>query len=214
MCVVKMLALAIFFLGITSTNNALAAEVKPHKITLLPHQKQPIEYLYKHKEIKGLLINHYLGTGKTILALGFAEKYPKRPVVIIAPRFLQSSWQIQMRKFGIKDKSRYTIVSFRDSPKMLKNTALSNAIVIVDEVHKLIALVRSPIPKIRLAYSDLYFRMRGAHKILALTGTPIYNNASDIAYLTNFVSGKDILPYNEQAFRDEFTRIRHVRSFF
>ena len=46
---------------------------KKTKVTLLPHQKAPIEYLYKNKGVKGLLINHGLGTGKTFLSLGFCE---------------------------------------------------------------------------------------------------------------------------------------------
>lgn len=35
------------------------------KISLLPHQLAPVQYLKNNPGIRGLLINHYMGTGKT-----------------------------------------------------------------------------------------------------------------------------------------------------
>jgi len=61
-------------------------------ITLLPHQVRPIYFLRKHPKQKGLLINHYLGTGKTYLSLGFAEQFQNKKVVVLLPRFLKSNW--------------------------------------------------------------------------------------------------------------------------
>ena len=91
------------------------------KITLLPHQYYPIDYLLKHPKQKGLLINHYLGTGKTFLGLGFAEKMLAKnnglnnhKIILIVPRFLKSNWVTQMRQFGVKDKSKYERHGCRD----------------------------------------------------------------------------------------------------
>jgi hypothetical protein len=34
-----------------------------------------------------------MGTGKTFLSIGFAERYPDKDVIIFAPRFLKSHWK-------------------------------------------------------------------------------------------------------------------------
>src|SRR5437762_2733650 len=51
-------------------------------IKLLNHQLVPIDYMLKNPDIKGLLVNHYMGTGKTSLGIGFAESFPEHPVII------------------------------------------------------------------------------------------------------------------------------------
>src|SRR4051794_23321061 len=61
-------------------------------ICLQKHQLIPIDYLEKNPNIKGLIVNHYLGTGKTFLAIGFAERNPGRLVMILGPKFLHCHW--------------------------------------------------------------------------------------------------------------------------
>src|ERR1700688_3574824 len=58
-------------------------------IKLLDHQLLPIDYLLKNPDQKGLLVNHYMGTEKTFLGLGFAQAFRSRPVIILAPQFLR-----------------------------------------------------------------------------------------------------------------------------
>lgn len=78
-----------------------------HNIELRPNQVKPIEYLMSNPEQKGLIIAHYLGTGKTFTALGFAEKNPLQEVIILAPYYLEANWKSEMRKMGIPNNKRY-----------------------------------------------------------------------------------------------------------
>ena len=188
------------------------AKLQIDKVTLLPHQYYPIDYLHKHPEVKGLLINHYLGTGKTYLALGFTESFPNKEVIIIVPQFLVSNWVTQMHSFGIKDPDRFQIITLNEAPEKLSGKDLSKTILIIDEIHKLVKKVQDPLPTEREKYTHLYLNLQKSERILALTGTPIFSDASDIVYLLNLVSGQKLLPYNKEIFRTDYTQIAEGRS--
>lgn len=184
------------------------------EIKLLPHQLTPLDYLAKHPNKKGLVINHYMGTGKTYLGLGFAQMHPKKSVLIIAPRFIESNWQELTSKYKVTNPKRFTFVSYKDAPKKLINKDLSEHIIIADEVHNIIRHLRSPDDNTAEQYSKVYEKLRSAYKILALTGTPAYEDESDIAFITNLVTKEDVLPFNKEKFRLKFTSIKTVRQFF
>ncbi len=192
----------------------LFSTAKSENIQLLPHQQFPIDYLLKNLEVKGLVINHYMGTGKTYLAIGFAEQAQVESVIILAPRFIESHWLEHLPNFPVKNLKKYQFISYNDAPKKLKGKDLSRTVLILDEVHNLIKLIKSPDPVMNHQYSELYEQLRSSYKILALSGTPIYNDEYDLAYLVNLVSGQDLLPFNEEQFRLEFTQIRKTRSFW
>src|SRR5688572_22442792 len=115
-------------------------------VQLLPHQQFPIDYLLKHDDVKGLIVNHYMGTGKTYLGIGFAEHFKKQSVVILAPRFIEAHWMEHVRNFPAGNPKRYQFVSYNDAPKMLMGKDLSNTVLIMDEVHNLIKLIKSADP--------------------------------------------------------------------
>ncbi|MEI6806430.1 MAG: helicase-related protein [Myxococcaceae bacterium] len=188
--------------------------VAEEKIALLPHQARPIEYLLQHPEVKGLLINHYMGTGKTFLAIGFAEHFQEMPVVVLAPRFIEGHWLAQMKQFGVKNTQRFEFVSYHDAPEKLKNRDLSKTILILDEAHNLVRLLGSSSQEQNKKYCDLYLRLQKSNRILALTGTPIYSNEYDVAPLLNLVSGKDLFPFNEEEFRLKYTEVIPMPSFW
>jgi hypothetical protein len=183
------------------------------KIELLPHQRVPVEYLYEHKEIKGLLVNHQMGTGKTYLAIGFAEKYPDRPVVVIAPGFIEGHWREHMKRFGVKNGERYEFLSYRDAPAKLLTRDLSKTILILDEVHNYVKNLKSSNPEHGKRFSELYLHLRSSHKILALSGTPLYSDEYDLAYIFNLVAGKNVVPFNEEEFRLAYSEILPWRSY-
>lgn len=185
---------------------------KKQKINLLDHQLKPIDYLEKNPDVKGLLINHYLGTGKTYLAIGFAERNPFKNIVILAPSFLISHWQKNINSYGVTNNSRYKLISHED-PSEILSLNLENTILIIDESHRLINKISSPQPSVAELYSKLYLMIRKSNRILSLTGTPIYGNPVDLSYQINLVSGKDILTFNISNFRQEFTKISNPKSF-
>lgn len=182
-------------------------------VTLQAHQENTLNYLLKHPEQKGLLLYHALGSGKTYLSLAYAEKFQDKKVVVLLPRFLKSNWVSQMQSFGVKDPKRYNLVSFEEAENLLTQD-LSNTIVIMDEAHKLIAMVHHKNTNIAQTFSKLYFKIRSAYKILALSGTPIFSDASDIAFLGNLISGKDTFPFDRNKFRTEYQSIKPVTSLF
>jgi superfamily II DNA or RNA helicase len=121
--------------------------------------------LKKNKDVKGLLVFHYLGTGKTFLSIGFAERNPTKKIVLIVPRFLMGHWKKNMSIYGVKDPSRYKIVS-HSSPEEILKLDLKNSIVIVDESHRLINKINENNPTISNTYAQLYLKIRSAYKVL------------------------------------------------
>lgn len=184
-------------------------EVKVGNITLQSHQIIPIEYLREHHDQKGLLLAHYLGTGKTFTALGFAEVSPYKKIFIIAPPYLHSNWLTHIERMGVAQKSRYQFLSYEDASK--NHVVFDDALVILDEVHHLIALMKSHSDNAS-NYTALYQRLGYSARILALSGTPIFTDVSDIAYILNLVSGEKLLPLNEREFLDEYTKIEKGRA--
>lgn len=183
-------------------------------IKLLDHQLRPIDYLHRHPEQKGLLINHYMGTGKTFLGIGFAQSFPNRKVIVLAPKFLESHWRNQVKEFGVKNPERFTFLSYEDAPSKLEGVDLSQHIILADEVHNLIRYMRTMNIEANARYTELFLNLQKAYKIIGLTGTPIYGDESDIAFIINFVSGQNIMPFNQETFRLKYTTINPTRQYF
>ena len=200
-------ALALSILASTLSHPACADT----QITLLPHQKAPVKYLMSHPEQKGLLLFHSMGSGKTFIAIDYAEKNPDKNVIILLPEFLKSNWMTQMQKFGVKNPSRYRMISLDESQKIL-SADLKNTIVIIDEVHKLIQSIRTADSKISEHFIEVYEKLRTSGKILALTGTPVFFDTSDISYIANLFYTEDRFPIDPVRFRTEFMDIRPVVS--
>ncbi len=183
-----------------------------NKITLLDHQRYVVDFLVKNPKIRGLLIDHSLGSGKTFLALAFCETEPKTPVVIVLPSFLKANWEIQMEKFGVSNSSRYLMVSLEEAPDFLAKMDLTKSIVIIDEIHQLVAKIRQFGAGGDLKFAQLYLKLREGKRILGLTGTPIFTKSSDIAYILNMVSASDLLALSDHEFRQNYTKVMGARS--
>jgi hypothetical protein len=183
-------------------------------IHLLEHQLLPIDYLKKHPDMKGLLVNHYMGTGKTYLGIGFAQLYPDRPVIILAPRFLQSNWTNSIESYGASNQKRFSFVSYEDAPAKLAKMDLTKHLILADEVHNLVKKMRSIDAASNAKFTEVYTNLRTAYKIIGLTGTPVYSDESDIAFLLDLVSGQDLMPFNQETFRLQYTRIMPTRQYF
>jgi hypothetical protein len=179
-------------------------------IPLKEHQLRPIDYLEGNTQ-KGLLVYHEMGSGKTLIGIGFAERNPGRPVIILAPPLLEGPWLAELNRYGVKDKSRYRFVS-HDTPHALSEENLSNAIIILDESHKFIERVRSLDSED--VYSQLYLNLRNAHRVLALSGTPVYQDMFDLVYQINLVAGQDELLFNQEEFRVNYLKINAFKSYW
>lgn len=180
-------------------------------IELQPHQKSSVDYLLSHPEQKGLLLFHSLGSGKTYISLKYTEAFPAKKVVILLPHFLKANWVTQMKSFGVTQTSRYEMVSLDESEKLLKYD-LSNTIVVVDEVHKLIQKIRLTSDRTSDTYIRVYEKLKTAHKLLLLTGTPIFVDTSDISFIANLFDENDRYPTDATKFRTQYMKIKPLTS--
>ncbi len=179
---------------------------KQQKVQLQRHQLIFIDYLEKHPDVKGLVAHHALGSGKTFSAIGFAERNPQRPIIILAPSFLEYHWLEQLEQYGVENKARYRF--FKDNaPDILLKENLSNAIVIVDESHRLINNIKGS-----SMYSNLYAKIQKAHRVILLTATPLYNSIYDLTYQINLSAGKTLLPFEYHKFDRLLFRINPWKS--
>ena len=192
----------------------LKEKFKDYGISPREHQLIPVHYLYSNPDQKGLLINHFVGTGKTYLSMFFTELYEKEKVVIIAPSYLRANWLDSLKRFPVKDIKRYEFFSYKEAPSQLKDRDLTKTLLIVDEAHNLAKYLTSYDEKIQSSYTDLYLNLKKAYKILALTATPIQKDESDLAYLINLVQKDNFIPLNKEKFRLNFTRVMKNRAFW
>jgi superfamily II DNA or RNA helicase len=69
---------------------------------LKKHQFLPLQYVMKHPKLRGLLVCHGMGYGKTILAAAIAwylkQQFPNYKVIIIATNTLEENFRLNIRK--------------------------------------------------------------------------------------------------------------------
>ncbi|MFZ9596346.1 MAG: helicase-related protein [Bdellovibrionia bacterium] len=182
-------------------------------ITLQPHQEFSSSYLVDHPEQKGLLLYHSMGSGKTFIALSAAEKKQGKEIILLVPDFLKSHWSSEMKKFGVKNPSRYHAVAFSESEKILKMD-LSQSLVILDEAHKLISKIRNSFGSESERLIHLYEKLKSANQLLLLSGTPIFNDSLDLSYIANLIDPTHHYPIDQTDFKTEYMQIRPGTSFF
>lgn len=187
------------------------SEVLKTGTKLMPHQQKVLDYLAEHPDQKGLLINHYMGTGKTFLALAYGEMHPNEEIIILGPSYLKNNWKNEKTKFPVNNSSRYVFLSFDEA--LITEKSFDNKILIIDEAHNLVRLINDSDEKVSQQYAELYRKCQQAKKILALTGTPIYEDISDIAFLLNLVAGKELVTTNREHFRVAYSDKIKTRSF-
>ena len=145
---------------------------------LLPHQQKNLDYFLESK-YKGLLLYHKLGSGKTCTAISIAnkmlEKNLVRHIYVFTPGSLRANFineyckKCGMNRDYIRDKYTFITYNFAVSKYVPK---LDNSLVIIDEVHNLINGYRN---ESEHPY-NIYMKIYNANcRVLALSGTPIYN---------------------------------------
>jgi len=175
-----------------------------------PHQIIPINYLSK-KENRGLIVNHYMGSGKTFIGLGFANKFKHKQIIIIVPNSIKFVWETEIKNnnFEFED---LIILGYDDIFDLLEFKNIGNSVIIIDEAHNLINIIKDS--KNSLQSPILVKRLQSSHKIMCLTGTPMYNQEHDLAYLINIVAGKNIMSYSDFRWKRKFYKIKRAKSFF
>lgn len=185
---------------VKAAREKLEVETQLSKQDLRPHTLRALKKIEKQD---GLLVDHSMGSGKTLLYLKAIEKHqqknPKDNVLVIAPASLTTNVLKEIKKHGVKiDTSRLETLSYEKAAidaERLKQKVYG--MVVADEAHKL----RNTGTK---RHRELSQVITNAKKRILGTGTTAYNNPSDIAPLVNLAAGKRVLPENKAEFEENF----------
>lgn len=167
---------------------------------LRPHT---LRALKKLESQDGLLVDHSMGSGKTLLYLKAIENYqkknPKEQALIIAPASLTTNIYKEIEKHNVNiDLSRLETLSYEkatlDADRL---KAKIYGMVVADESHKL----RDTSTKRHRELSEVIVN---AKKRLLGTGTSAYNHPADVASLVNLVAAKQILPEGRADFENAY----------
>lgn len=156
----------------------------------LKHQLDTAAYFLKSK-YKGLLLYHELGSGKTCTAIMIADQMLKtkkvKHVYVLSPGSLRKGWIGEYcDTCGAKPKymkKKYTFITY--NYMVGKNLPdFNGSLVIIDEVHNLINGAKN----MSFHAAAIYNAINSSKcKVLALSGTPIYNYVYEWALLGNLL---------------------------
>lgn len=173
-----------------------------NRVQFQTHQDRVLTFIKNNPHTFGLLIAHTMGSGKTVLGLAIAHMYPTLQLVVVGPKILQFVWKSECERFG------FSKCNFKFIPdtqySVIEKTNFKNCIVIVDEAHRL--------KQMALKSPDAYRHLNTGSRLFLLTGTPIYDDESDLAFLINLIARKEVLPWSIEEFKHRFTKISILKS--
>ncbi len=168
---------------------------------LQPHQRRAIEKLLASH---GLLAWHGVGSGKSLTALAAAEAL-KKPIDAVMPAALLSNFQKEMDKHTdepIETRMRSYEKAVRDKQPMNPGS-----LAVMDEAHR----ARNSGTNLSQVVGK---GVQNAGDRLLLSGTPVYNQPSDLGQLLNIAAGHKVLPNNPYEFKNEFVGQKMVNPGF
>ncbi len=191
------------------------------------YQNIPVKQLLsKCPKQKGVLVWYEMGTGKTLTGLSMIAALRNLRSIVILPRSLIDVWLAEGRKHGIdlqrlvnqrrlkfvsyEAEDYYDAGSFDTLFRHRHRRAPEKYALIVDEAHNLIDVIKRAQSHRGTQMIDWLTKFS---KILLLTGTPIYNEDSDLRFLVNIAAGRVVLPYSAENFQKEFFVTDRIRSF-
>ena len=170
------------------------------KAQLRPYQAEGIKWLrYLHDNNMGGCLADDMGLGKTIQTIGMLSLlYPAtaEPTLIVMPRSLLFNWQNEITRFN-PSLSVYTYYTqSRDLDEAMKHQVILTTYAIVRndiealsarQFHYIILDESQNIKNLTAQLTRATFMLHGAHR-LALSGTPIENNLSELYSLFHFLN--------------------------
>ncbi len=193
-------------------NNIITSFKKEYKLKLNLHQVYPAYYLkYLEPFQKGLLVNHYMGTGKTFTALNYFIEFKNKSAVLICESHIIENWKNEIEKLGIEiDITFITYDSITD--ELYKLTNLKEKILVMDDAHVFVNIMRKKYNNEQ--FINIYTRISEFYKILFLTGTVFYTDIYDMIYIFNMVSGQRLLPFEPKEFDELFFKLGIIDNLF
>ncbi len=180
--------------------HAQTLRVPSLKATLRPYQQEGIKWMrYLYDNNLGGCLADDMGLGKTVQTIGLlATIYPKtkRPTLIVMPRSLLFNWQNELQRFA----PHLTVYTYyatgRDFKEALNHqVVLTTYAVVRNDIdtlrkklfHCVILDESQNIKNLASQTTQAVFLLRADHR-LALSGTPIENNLSELYSLFRFLN--------------------------
>ena len=157
---------------------------------LQPHQREALR-----RALAGnLVLAHSTGSGKTLTSIAAADAIG-RPTVVLTPASLVENYRKELAKHT-RGGPEYTVMSLPTAVR--QNFEIpEGATLVVDEAHSARNLDTE-----RAAY--LRRQADRAGRVLALTGTPAYNDPADYAGLLSLVAPRGTFPRDPAGFRERY----------
>lgn len=173
-------------------------------LKLQAHQEAVLEHFIANKDVRGLLLFHGTGSGKTLSAIAIAERFKYFPeVVLIAPKSLHDNFRKELKRYtNSKAAERYKYISSNASNMITKLEtdiddisglaikslrSLDNKFIILDEAHRLLNGMVNNSKNATQLY-DLLMKARNC-KILFLTASGVVNNPYEPIVCLNICKG-------------------------
>lgn len=189
-------------------------KVSPNALKLsLPLRDYQIQFVNMANKVGRMLLADKMGLGKTPSAIGVLVEPENRPAIIVVPTHLCSQWEREIKRF-LPDATTHVIRTFKnyDLPVvdviitsynrlkpwqdvLLDKNRIFNT-VIFDEIHELRHLDTSK----RFCSKML---SKNAKRCFGLSGTPIYNQGSEIFSVMDVIS-PGCLGKHDDEFRREW----------
>ena len=163
------------------------------KTKLQPHQQDAVDKALRNN----LILAHSTGSGKTLTSIAIADALGK-PTTVLTPASLVENFKKELSKHK---KGGPTVQVMSLPTAVSKNYQIPQGnTVIIDEAHS----IRNAGTARQNYVKD---QIRNAGRVIALTGTPQYNDVSDIAPLVNIVANDKVLPEGA-LFNDKYIDVR------
>lgn len=162
---------------------------------LFPHQIQGVNFAIANK----YSINAFeMGLGKTLIAITMADKLGGRCLCVV-PAFLKQNWLNEIDKFSL-DPDNFEVISYAAMSKL--DNLFGYDMVVFDEAHY---LKNIDAKRTKQAH---FLILQGLPKyMLAMSGTPIKNNPSEIWSLLKLTSyGHEIDDFDK--YKNNYWRFR------
>lgn len=161
------------------------------------HQQDTVDY-FLNSPYKGICLYWQLGSGKTCGAILIADKMLKKGLVdhvyVLTSGSLRQGWVMEYcKKCGYKNvflETYFTFITYNYGVQdNLPN--FNDSLVIIDEVHNLINGAKN----FTKTGTAIYNKLNEENcRIIALSGTPIYNNIYEFALLGRLLKPGDDFP--------------------
>lgn len=176
------------------TDNPLACTIYKN-VKLRDHQLKVCHYIKYHPDVKGMLLYHSLGSGKTISAITIVRCLlhlnKTYKVFMLTPTSLVSNFSKEMDKLKIKFGKNVRIMSHGKFINKIINEGnefCKGSIIIIDEAQDFKTVITS---KNGLRAKTMFRATSVAEKVFLLSATPIQNRPEEFANLYAMIAKKE-----------------------